>query len=325
VFRLILGFGMAPGFSLGATMVAESWPERYRALGIGILDTGWGIGAIGAAIAYGVVYPLTGWRGMFFVGAVPAVLLALFIALRVPDVPAAPRPAGGSRSRTAALELFRLLPGRVALLTVLMLVLCFGSWPFQGLFPTYLRSLGLSPHAITTLTMISAVGQIAGFFSSGLFAERLGRRNGISLMLILGTASLAVLVEVIGIWPLALLAAFLSGFFLVGSSGIWGTILTENLPREVRATGVGFLYNVGVIGGGGAPFIVLKVLQASGYSLDKGIICFTVIASLAALVILRFVNETKGVALDETGAMAPVAANRQAELHDKLLTEEKSL
>src|ERR1700754_1155550 len=56
-FRLLLRFGMAPGFSLGATMVAEAWPEKHRAIGIGILDTGWGLGAIGAAMAYNWVYP----------------------------------------------------------------------------------------------------------------------------------------------------------------------------------------------------------------------------------------------------------------------------
>ena len=55
---------MAPGFSLGATLIAETWPEKYRSIGIGIHDSGWGVGGIGAALIYGLVYPYTGWRGV---------------------------------------------------------------------------------------------------------------------------------------------------------------------------------------------------------------------------------------------------------------------
>jgi MFS family permease len=115
-----------------------------------------------------------------------------------------------------------------------MFVLCFGSWPFQGLFPTYLKSLHLDTAVITWLTMASAIGQIIGFVGSGIIAERLGRRRGLALMLAAGTISVIVLVAVVHLFVLALIAAFLSGAFLVGSSGIWGTILTENLPSEVK-------------------------------------------------------------------------------------------
>jgi SHS family sialic acid transporter-like MFS transporter len=305
VFRLLLGFGMAPGFSLGATMVAESWPERHRAIGIGILDTGWGLGAIGAAIAYDLVYPHFGWRGMFFVGVIPALLLGVFILLCVPESQAF---RDGTRSlRTPlrdnpAVVLFRRYPGRVSYLALLMLVLCFGSWPFQGLFPTYLKSLSFEPLTITWLTMTSAVGQVFGFFASGFIAERLGRRAGISLMLGVGALCVVALVYSVNQFLLAECFAFLSGFFLVGSSGIWGTILTENLPRDVRASGVGFLYNIGVVGGGIAPYIVLSTVKAADMTIALGIAVFTIGAALAAIVILRSVRETKGMQLSEIDA-----------------------
>ena len=305
VFRLLLGFGMAPGFSLGATMVAESWPEKHRAIGIGILDTGWGLGAIGAAIAYDLVYPHFGWRGMFFVGVIPAILLGVFILLCVPESQAFR--ASGRKLRTPlrdnpAVVLFRLYPRRVGYLALLMLVLCFGSWPFQGLFPTYLKSLSFEPLTITWLTMTSAVGQVFGFFASGFIAERLGRRAGISAMLGAGAVCVVALVYSVNQFLLAECFAFLSGFFLVGSSGIWGTILTENLPREVRASGVGFLYNVGVVGGGIAPYIVLTTVKAASMTIALGIAVFTIGAALAAIVILRSVRETKGMQLSEIDA-----------------------
>jgi SHS family sialic acid transporter-like MFS transporter len=304
-FRLLLGFGMAPGFSLGATMVAESWPERHRAIGIGILDTGWGLGAIGAAIAYDLVYPHFGWRGMFFVGVIPALLLAAFILGCVPESQAFRE--GGKKLRVGlrdnpAVVLFTRYPRRVGYLALLMIVLCFGSWPFQGLFPTYLKSLSFEPLTITWLTMTSAAGQVCGFFASGFIAERLGRRAGISAMLVAGSLCVVGLVYSVNQFLLAECLAFLSGFFLVGSSGIWGTILTENLPRDVRASGVGFLYNIGVVGGGIAPYIVLSTVKAANMTIALGIAVFTVVAALAAIVILRSVRETKGMRLSEIDA-----------------------
>lgn len=300
VFRLLLGFGMAPGFSLGAAMVAESWPERYRAIGIGILDTGRGVGAIGAALAYEFVYPAFGWRGMFFVGLVPALVLALFIIFFVPESAAwkEKRAASATQSgKNPVSQLFSRYPGRVAYLALLMFVLCFGSWPFQALLPTYLRSLELPAAFVSSIAMASAVGQIFGFVASGFIAERLGRRLAISLMIGIGAICVAGVVAAAQTIAVALVCAFLSGFFLVGSSGIWGTVLTENLPRDVRASGVGFLYNFGVIGGGVAPFIVLSTMHRLSLSMALGIVSFTVGAAVLGMVLLRFARETKGIDL----------------------------
>jgi len=299
-FRLLLGFGMAPGFSLGAAMVAESWPERYRAIGIGILDTGWGVGAIGAALAYEFIYPAFGWRGMFFVGLPPAFLLALFIIFFVPESTAwkegrAKSSAQGQKNPVA--QLFKRYPDRVAYLALLMFVLCFGSWPFQALLPTYLRSLDFPAGFVSSVAMASAVGQIFGFVASGFIAERVGRRLAIALMIGLGALCVAGVVMTASNTLLALACAFLSGFFLIGSSGIWGTILTENLPRDVRASGVGFLYNFGVIGGGIAPFIVLSTMHRLSLSMANGIIAFTIGAAILGMILLRFARETKGIDL----------------------------
>ena len=147
--------------------------------------------------------------------------------------------------------------------------------------------------------MTSSVGQVFGFFASGFIAERLGRRGGISIMLGVGSLCVVALVYSVNAFLLAEFFSFLSGFFLVGSSGIWGTILTENLPREVRASGVGFLYNIGVVGGGIAPFIVLTTVKAASMTIALGIAAFTIGAALAAIVILRSVRETRGMQLSQ--------------------------
>lgn len=235
VFRLLLGFGMAPGFSLGAAMVAESWPERYRAIGIGILDTGWGLGTIGAALAYQFIYPSFGWRGMFFVGLPPAIVLGLFIIFFVPESEAwksARATAAQNPKKNPVVQLFTKYPGRVAYLALLMFVLCFGNWPFQALLPTYLRNLNLPASFVSTVAMSSAIGQILGFVASGFIAEKLGRRWAISSMIGVGALSVTALVLTTGSTPLALAFAFLSGFFLVGASGIWA----RSSPKIYRGT-----------------------------------------------------------------------------------------
>lgn len=302
VFRLLLGFGMAPGFSLGAAMVAESWPERYRAIGIGILDTGWGLGTIGAALAYQFIYPTFGWRGMFFVGLPPAIILALFIIFFVPESEAWKRARtenANKPKKNPVVQLFSEYPGRVAYLAVLMFVLCFGNWPFQALLPTYLRNLNLPASFVSAVAMSSAVGQILGFIASGFIAEKLGRRMAISMMIGIGAVCVAALVLTTGNTFLALAFALLSGFFLVGASGIWGTILTENLPLDVRASGVGFLYNFGVIGGGLAPFITLSTMNRLSLSMATAIIAFSIGAALLGAVLLYFTRETRGLNLSE--------------------------
>lgn len=302
VFRLLLGFGMAPGFSLGAAMVAESWPEKYRAIGIGILDTGWGLGTIGAALAYEFVYPTFGWRGMFFVGLPPALILGLFIIFCVPESEAwkhAQATAARRPRKNPIVQLFTEYPGRVFYLAILMFVLCFGNWPFQALLPTYLRNMNLPASFVSGVAMSSAIGQILGFVASGFIAEKLGRRWAISTMIGIGALSVTGLVLTTGNTALAYGFAFLSGFFLVGASGIWGTILTENLPRDVRASGVGFLYNFGVIGGGLAPFITLSTMNYLAISMSTSIIVFSILAALLGGILLYFARETKGMNLSE--------------------------
>ncbi len=297
--RLLLGIGMAPGFSLGATLVAETWPERYRAIGVGIQDTGWGIGGIGASLIYLGLFPHLGWRGLFFVGIVPAAVLMVFISVCVRESPVwRARAEERALASAPAKELFTRHGGRVAFLVVLMLFLFFSNWPMLGLFPSYLKSVHLSSGLIGGLGLTVSVGQVVGFALSGFFATWFGRRRALSGMLIIGAVMTILLVASIKLLALAAVFAFLSGAFLVGAAGIWGSILTENLPTNVRASGVGFLYNIGSAGGGLAPYVVLTSIHAFGLSFGAGLAAASTISAVLACVLLIFARETKGVSLD---------------------------
>lgn len=306
VFRLLLGFGMAPGYAVGASLVAETWPERYRAIGLGINHSGWGFGGIFASIVYMTVFPTFGWRGVFFVGLIPALILGVFILTAVQESPvwkaqsgAKARPKSGAK--TPALRLFAKYPRRVLILGVLLFSLFFSNWPLQGLFPTYLNSLHLDTATIGTLGLCLSLGQVVGFATSGFLAERFGRRGGLALMLSLGMVGVVALVLMIQWFFWGAVWSFLGGGLLIGSAGIWSSILNENLPTEVRASGVGFLYNIGSFGGGLAPFVVLSSLQTFHLQFGVGLIGYTIVAGLVAIAMLRLIPETRGIALASEG------------------------
>ena len=303
VFRLLLGFGMAPILTVGSTLVAESWPEKHRAIGIGIVCTGWGFGSMLAAAVYGLIYPHFGWRPLFFVGVLPGVLVGLFIYAFVPESPVwlKTREHGVISHRSSpVLTLFSEYRGLVTVLSIVMVLLQFGAWPLQGLLPTFLRGLHFAPASVSLITTAGAVGQICGFFSSGFIAERIGRKGAVALMLAFGCVSVFTLVNVARLaMSLAAVFAFLSGFWIVGASGIYPTTLAENLPPNVRATGVGFMYNIGVIGGGIAPFVVLASLDYFKLKMSNSIFLYTVLSdALGVLIIYLATRETQGLPID---------------------------
>jgi len=318
VFRLLLGFGMAPILTVGSTMVAELWPEKYRAIGIGIVCTGWGFGSVLAATLYGLIYSHFGWRPLFFVGILPGIFVGLFIYRFVPESPVwlkAREQGVISRRSSPVLTLFREYRGLVVVLSMAMVLLQFGSWPLQGLLPTFLRALDLAPSSVSVITSASAIGQISGFFCSGFIAERIGRKRAIALMLALGCACVFALVNVAPrSVPLASVFACLSGFWIVGASGIYPTTLAENLPPKVRATGVGFMYNIGVIGGGLAPFVVLASLDYFKLKLPNSILIYTLLSdALGVLIIYVATRETQGISIED--AEAPPIPSQQRGIH----------
>lgn len=300
VCRLLLGFGMAPAYSMGATLVAETWPIKYRSIGLGITNTGTGVGSLCAGLAYGFIYPLTGWRGLFFVGVIPAVILGTFIIFCVSESPIwRPKTKPQSWADYPAVTLFRDYPRVSAYLAVLMCCLFVTNWPMLGLFPTYLRSLHFPVTMIATLTATAGIGQVVGNLVSGLIAQGIGRRLGLVSMLIGGAFAVLLMTVVIHHFFLAVAATFVGSGLLIGSAGVWGTILAENLPTGVRATGIGFLNNVGGIAGGMAPFIVLSTARTLGLNLGTTLAGCTVFAVALAVVVTLFGRETKGVLLTD--------------------------
>ncbi|WP_174297833.1 MFS transporter [Sphingomonas bacterium] len=242
VIRALFGFAMGGEWGVGASLAMETIPPRLRGLVSGILQSGYPSGYFLASIAFALFFDRAGWRGMFFIGVAPA-LLVFLIRTRVEESPIRAALADAPRIR----PLREIAANwRIALyLVAMMTAFNFLSHGTQDQYPTFLQHQhGFDAHLTGLLTGVMNAGAIVGGLSFGIWSERIGRRRAIVL------ASLMVL-PVIPLWafgagPVALAA----GAFLiqVAVQGAWGVVpvhLNELSPPRLRGLFPGVAYQLG--------------------------------------------------------------------------------
>jgi len=234
---------MGAEWGVGASLVMEKVPPRLRGVMSGLLQQGYAAGYLLAALCYLLVFPHWGWRPLFFIGGLPA-LLALFVRARVQesDVWRETRHENWShlgRAIARNWKLFLYLTGLMALMNMV-------SHGTQDMYPTFLqRDWGWGPTPRAALTAFSQVGALAGGVLCGLYSDRLGRRRTIGL-------ALAGALLAIPIWafapatPLLVLGAFVMQFFVQGAWGVIPAHINELAPDGVRGFLPGFAYQCGV-------------------------------------------------------------------------------
>jgi MFS transporter, SHS family, lactate transporter len=244
VLRTIYGIGMGGEWGVGASLAMENAPGRLRGILSGIVQSGYSIGYLLAAVAARFVLPFWGWRAMFWIGGVPA-LLALYIRSKVKESKAWEQhraPTMGAILRTASGH-WKIFSYLVLLMTMMM----FLSHGTQDLYPHFLRSVyGFSAATIAYIAMIYNVGAVAGAILFGYLSEEIGRRRSMVL-------ALALALLVIPAWAFGgSLAALVAGAFAMqaGVQGAWGIIpahLNELSPDSVRGLMPGFAYQLGIL------------------------------------------------------------------------------
>jgi MFS family permease len=263
IFRLILGLGMGGEWTAGAALVAETWPAEHRGKALGLMQSTWAIGGMLAAGVAWAILPRWGWRGVFFVGVLPA-LVALWIQRRVqePAIWKQQGASGGSGQRVPLRTLWRKdirWNGFVAMAMNTFSML--GYWGLFTWIPAYFSlpvsqgGRGLSIATTYGWLLIIGVGQWLGYVLFGFAADKFGRRGTYFAYLVVA----AILTPIYGfvhssLWLLLLgpvLAFFGTGFF----SG-FSAIASELFPTEIRATAMGLSYNVGRGISAVAPFAV---------------------------------------------------------------------
>ncbi|MEO9130827.1 MAG: MFS transporter [Sphingomonas sp.] len=242
LIRGMFGFAMGGEWGVGASLVMETIPARLRGPVSGLLQSGYPSGYFVASLAYFLFFDHIGWRGMFMLGVIPA-LLVFVIRMHVHESPAFEARRG--RARVNALrELAR--HWKIALyLVVLMTAFNFFSHGTQDLYPTFLQKQHHFDTQMTgTLTLIMNLGAIIGGLSFGIWSEQIGRKKAIII-----AASLAL--PVIPLWAFSEtpLLLGLGGFLLqIAVQGAWGIVpvhLNELSPGVIRGMFPGFAYQLG--------------------------------------------------------------------------------
>jgi MFS family permease len=259
-FRFLLGLGMGGEWTAGAALIAETWRAEHRGKALGLMQSSYAIGEAIAAIVVLLVLPHFGWRAVFFVGVLPA-LLVLWIRSDVSEpeiwrVRAAAPNRGSMKIRLPSGVL------RMGILATLMNAFSlFGFWGLFTWIPAYLSlpisqgGRGIGVVRSTSFFLVLCAGKWLGYVVFGFLADTIGRRKPYFGYLFIA----AVLVPVYGTthsqpWLLALgpvVAFFGAGYF----SG-YPAIASEIFPGEIRATAMGLSYNVGRVFSAIAPFAV---------------------------------------------------------------------
>ena len=243
VLRALYGVAMGGEWGVGAALAFESVPVRSRGVVSGILQAGYPCGYLLAAVVFGVLYPHIGWRGMFIVGAVPA-LLAIFILRAVPESQTwrAGRASGPRPSMWASL---RGHWGLAVYAVGLMTCFNFFSHGTQDLYPTFLTvQLGFSAHAVAAIAVVYNIGALCGGLLFGALSSRIGRRRSIALAAACSLIVLPFWAHSTSALPLAL-SAFAMQFMVQGAWGVVPVHLNEISPEGMRATFPGVVYQLG--------------------------------------------------------------------------------
>ena len=277
ILRALFGIAMGGEWGVGASLTMESIPAHARGFVSGLLQAGYPTGYFLASAAYGLLFPYFGWRGLFMVGIVPA-LLVLYIRRSVPESPAWNKEHAhhgallGVLKRNWRLSIYAIL---------LMTAFNFFSHGTQDIYPTFLKADHLfKPHTVSLIQMVYNVGAILGGITLGSLSQRFGRRT----TLIVG-ALLAL--PVIPLWAysttpaMLALGAFIMQFFV---QGVWGVIpahLNELSPPEARATFPGVVYQLGNF------FAAYNATLQAKLAVSQGsyAIALTIVAASAAVAI----------------------------------------
>ncbi|MBN3787708.1 MFS transporter [Burkholderia sp. Ac-20353] len=297
VLRALFGVAMGGEWGVGSALTMETVPTHSRGIVSGLLQAGYPSGYLVASIVFGVLYQYIGWRGMFMVGVLPA-LLVLYVRAKVPESPAwtqmekRPRPSLGSTLRNNwVLAIYAV---------VLMTAFNFFSHGTQDLYPTFLREQHhFEPHTVSWITIVLNVGAIVGGLTFGTISEKIGRRRAIFIAALIALPVLPLWAFSSG--PLALAAgAFLMQISVQGAWGIIPVHLNEISPAEIRATFPGFVYQLGnLLASGNATMQAsFAVSRGNNYALALALVCGTVAVVIAILIL--FSPEKRGIDMTQS-------------------------
>ncbi len=294
IIRGIFGVAMGGIWGVGASLAFESIPAKARGFVSGLMQAGYSAGYLFAALVFGFFYTLLGWRGLFMVGALPAVFLILYIQLCVTEAP------GWQVARVKAASTFTVLRDHWKLAIygiVLMTAFTFFSHGTQDVYPVFLQKQHGFDHAtVSTIAVVYNIGAILGGILFGSLSQRLGRRRTII------TAALLAL-PVTALWAFSASAvilgigAFVMQFFVQGAWGVVPAQLNELSPPGARGTFPGTVYQLGNLIASSNAILQTTIAANSGGNYAIALASVAVCAALAISLTVWLGPEAQNVAM----------------------------
>jgi MFS transporter, SHS family, lactate transporter len=265
ILRLLYGIGMGGEWGVGASLAMESVPVRWRGILSGFLQEGYALGYLLAAGSYWAAFPHWGWRPLFFIGGLPA-LLTLFIRFRVKESEVWKASATHRQDWRAYARAVISNARRFGYLVAMMAALSFISHGTMDIYPTFLQlQHHFSPSRTALVTIISMVGSILGGILAGWASDRFGRRWAMIVPIVLGLILIPPWAYATAL-PLILVGAFLMQFMVGGAWGVVPAHINELSPNEVRGFFSGFAYQLGILIASASPYIEARMAQHMSYA-----------------------------------------------------------
>ena len=281
VARSLFGVVMGGQWGVGASLVMEKAPAHSRGMFSGLLQEGYAAGNVLAALAFFLFFGRLGWRPLFFLGSLPALLLAVLIRFGVSESEVWEK----ARVQTWGEQLREMVSHwkLFLYLTVLMTMMKCVSHGTQDMYPTFLeRQWHFGPSQRSVITGISMIGAILGSLVIGFLSDRYGRRRAM-IGALLGGILMVPLWAYAPSTALLVLGAFLVQFMVQGSWGIIPAHLSELSPDSVRGFLPGFAYQCGVLVASSVVYIEAVFARTMTYATAMALTAVTVFA-LAAIV-----------------------------------------
>ncbi len=291
VIRALFGVAMGGEWGIGASLTMETIPPKARGFISGVLQSGYPSGYLLASVVFGLLYSHIGWRGMFMIGIVPA-LLILYIRSKVLESPAF------NRLSTARVSIFSVLAKhwKLALYAILMMTAFnFFSHGTQDLYPTFLQKQRHFDHGtVSGIAVIYNIGAILGGLTFGSISQALGRRRAI-------VAAALLTIPAVWLWAFSptvmmlTIGAFMVQFFVQGAWGVIPAHLNELSPIEARGTFPGTVYQIGNFIASSNAVIQAKIAESHGGNYALALASVAVAASLVIALLIGCGREAKGI------------------------------
>jgi MFS transporter, SHS family, lactate transporter len=300
IMRVFFGIAMGGEWGVGAALAFESLPAEGRGVFSGVLQEGYVVGYLLAALVYSTLFPFVGWRGMFVIGALPA-FLVIYIRTKVDESPAWLQ---GQKSRPTESRLGKDIfshAGIFLFLVVLMFAFNAFSHGSQDLYPTFLeKDHGFTPRMVGTIAIVANVGALLGGILFGTWSEKIGRRKAIVIAALLSIPAIPLWAYSHSVLMLAL-GGFVMQFMVQGAWGVIPAHLNELSPPAVRGTLPGFAYQVGNFLSSRNSVLQAKLAESRYGGRFPPVLAWTVLL-MAALVAVVTVSgrERRGADLSQT-------------------------